>query len=353
MTDIISSNHMSKIFWEVFLIIVLIFLNGFFSLSEIALISSKKSKLRHWAKQGSKRAEAALALTRRSPEMLSTIQIGISVIGIFAGAFGGATLAEYIEGWFSALPALAPYAKALSIALVVLTIAYFSIILGELVPKQIALSNPEKLAVKISWPIQWLMRVMTPLVKPLTASTAFVLRLLGIKPATEQLISEEEIKLLIAEGTETGIFEKSEQRMVESIFYMGNRPIRDFMTARSEIVWLDINDSPSTIQHKITGSVRSVFPVSHGDLDNNVGVVEIKDIITHLFDNGIASINLKRLLQPVMHIDASVPALAAIERLKRSTVRFAIITEMTDDNVVGIVTFHDILEAIVGEIKAV
>lgn len=344
---------MSNFFLEIFLIILLIFLNGFFSLSEIALISSKKSKLRHWSKQGSRRAGAALSLVRRSPEMLSTIQIGITVIGIFAGAFGGATVAEHIERWFSEVPLLVPYAEALSIALVVLTIAYFSIILGELVPKQIALSNPEKLAVKIAWPIQWLMRVMTPLVKPLTASTAFVLKLLRVKPATEQLISEEEIKLLIAEGTESGVFEKSEQRMVESIFYMGNRPIKDFMTARPEVVWMDINDPIAVIRDKIIGSDRSVFPVSNGDLDNNIGVIEIKDITTHLFDNGVTTINLAKLIQPVMHIDAEVPSLAAIERLKRSAMRFALITDKTSNKVVGIVTFHDILEAIVGEIKGV
>lgn len=344
---------MSNIILEIFLIIFLILLNGYFSLSEIALISSKKSKLRHWSKQGNKKAHAALSLTRQSSEMLSTIQIGITTIGIFAGAFGGATVAEHIESWLTTFPILAPYAEALSVALVVIVITYLSLILGELVPKQMALSNPEKLSLKVARPIHYLMGALSPLVKMVSASTVFILRLLRIKPPTEQLISEEEIKLLIAEGTESGVFEKSEQRMVESIFYMGNRPIKHFMTPRQEVVWLDSNDPIAIIRDKIIGSDRSVFPVSDGDLDNNIGVVEIKDITTHLFDNGITTINLSRLIQPVMHIDAEVPSLAAIERLKRSAIRIALITDKTNNKIVGLITFHDILEAIVGEFKGV
>lgn len=344
---------MSKIILQIFLIIFLILLNGYFSLSEIALISAKKSKLRHWSKQGNKKAQVALSLTRQSSEMLSTIQIGITAIGIFAGAFGGATVAEYIERWLASFPLVSSYAEALSVVLVVIVITYFSLILGELVPKQIALSNPEKLSLLVARPIQFLMRAMAPLVKILSASTTLILRLLRIKPATEQPITEEEIKLLIAEGTESGVFEKSEQRMVESVFYMGSKPIKDFMTPRQEVVWLDINDPITIVRDKIIGSDRSIFPVSDGDLDNNIGVVEIKDITTHLFDNGITTINLRRLIQPVMRVDAEVPSLAAIERLKRSSIRIALITDKASDKIVGIITFHDILEAIVGEFKGV
>lgn len=342
---------MLKFFFEIFLIIVVIILNGYFSLSEIALLSAKKSKLRHWSKQGNKKAHGALTLVRQPSEMLSTIQIGITTIGIFAGAFGGATVAEEIENWLVTFPIISAYAQATSVALVVIVITYLSLIIGELVPKQIALSNPEKLALRVAGPIKILMKVASPLVNVLSISTTFVLRLLHIKPAVEQVITEEEIKLLIAEGTESGVFEKSEQKMVESIFYMGNRPIKYFMTPRLEVVWLDVNDSFSTVKDKIVGSDRSVFPVSDGTLDNNIGVIEIKDITTHLFDNGISSINLRALIQPVMKIDSEVPSLVAIERLKRSAIRIALITDRVSNKIVGIISFHDILEAIVGEFK--
>ncbi|MEK7084500.1 MAG: hemolysin family protein [Patescibacteria group bacterium] len=340
-----------KVALEILLIIFIILLNGYFSLSEIALLSAKKSKLRHWSKQGNTKAQEALLLTRQSSKMLSTIQIGITSIGIFAGVFGGATIAEYVESWLVAFPIVSSYAEGISVALVVIVITYLSLIIGELVPKQIALSHPEKLALQVTKSIRIFMKAAAPLVHVLSVSTAFVLRLLRVKPAIEHVITEEEIRLLIAEGTESGVFEKSEQKMVESVFYMGNRPIKDFMTPRREVVWLDVHDSFSTIKDKIIGSDRSVFPVSEGDLDNNIGVVEIKDITTHLFDNGNENIDLQTLIQPVMQIDSEVPSLVAIERLKRSAIRIALITDKTTNKIAGIITFHDILEAIVGEFK--
>ncbi len=342
---------MSNVLVEIVLILALIVLNGYFSLSEIALLSVKKSRLRHLSKQGNTKAQYALFLTRKSPEMLSTIQIGITMIGIFAGAFGGATVAEHMEQWLRQFPIISGYSEPMSVAVVVVVITFLSLVVGELVPKQIALSNPEKLSLKVAGPIKLIMKIATPIVKLLSMSTSALLRLLRITPASEQTVTEEEIKLLIAEGAESGVFERAEQKMVESIFHLGNRPIRDFVTKSKEVVWLDINDTHETIRKKITGSDKSVFPICDGSLDKNLGAIEAKDVLTHLFDNGKDSVNVRSLIQPVMHIDADVPSLVAIERLKRSSVSIVLITEKTSKKVVGIISFHDILEEIVGEFK--
>lgn len=343
---------MPSVVLEIFLILLLIVINGYFSMSEIALLSVKKSRLRHLSKQGNKRAQNALFLTRTSPEMLSTIQVGITMIGIFAGAFGGAMVAEHIERWLLRIPIFSGYSEPISVALVVIVITFLSLVVGELVPKQIALSNPEKLSLSVAGPIKMIMKITTPLVKLLSISTSGLLNLLRIKPISEQVVTEEEIKLLIAEGAESGVFERAEQKMVESIFHLGNRPIRDFMTQSQDVVWLDINDNAENIKRKITGSDRSVFPICNGSLDKNLGAIETKDVLTHLFDNGKENINLQSLIQPVMHIDADLPSLVAIERLKRSSVSIVLITEKKSSRVVGIISFHDILEAIVGEFKS-
>lgn len=344
---------MSNVLAEIVLIIILILLNGYFSMAEIALLSVKKSRLRFLSSQGNVKAQKALFLIRRSPEMLSTIQIGISLIGIFAGAFGGATVAEHIERALLQSPMVAEYAEPVSVLIVVIVITYFSVIVGELVPKQIALSNPEQLSLNVAGPIKTILRLTEPFVKFLSTSTAILLRALRIKPATEQVVTEEEIKLLIAEGAESGVFERSEQKMVESIFHLGNRPIKDFMTPSKEVVWLDINDSIAVIQKKITGSDKSVFPVCDGDINNNVGAIETKDILKHLFTKKHEHLNVRSLVQPVMRIDADVPSLVAIERLKRSSISIVLITEKVSGTVLGIISFHDILEEIVGEFKGV
>lgn len=342
---------MPGILIEISLIIALIILNGYFSMSEIALLSVKKSRLRHLSKQGDKRAKDALFLTRNSSEMLSTIQVGITTVGILTGAFGGATVAEHLEVYLMKFPSLVAYSGAISVTVVVVVITYLSLIIGELAPKQLALSNPEKRSLKVAGVIKMIMKLSIPLVKFLSLSTNGLLKLFRIKPASEQAVTEEEIRLLIAEGAESGVFERAEQKMVESIFRLGNRPIKEFMTSREKVVWLDINDPIEQIRKKITGSDKSVFPICDGSLDKNLGAIETKDVLTHLFDAGFDNINLKSLIQPVIRIDAEVPSLVAIERLKKSSISIVLITEKTSNNIIGIISFHDILEEIVGEFQ--
>ena|SRR3989339_425723 len=343
---------MSTMFFEIIIIIALIVLNGYFSMSEIALLSVKKSRLRHLSKQGDKKAKNALFLTRNSSEMLSTIQIGITTIGILAGAFGGATLAEYLEDYLKQFASISAFSGAISVFVVVIAITYFSLVIGELVPKQIALSNPEKRSLKVAGTIKMILKISSPLVKLLSSSTGALLKLLRIKPASEQTVSEEEIKLLIAEGAESGVFERAEQKMVERIFHLGNRPIKDFMTSREKVVWLDINDPIEEIRRKITTSDKSVFPICDGSLNKNIGAVETKDVLNHLFDRGFDNMDLKSIIQPVIRIDADVPSLVAIERLKKSAISIVLITEKSSDNIIGIISFHDILEEIVGEFQS-
>lgn len=338
---------------EVIVILGLIFLNGYFALAEIALLSVKKSRLQYLAKQGNKKAKKALFLVRHTSEMLSTVQIAITAIGIFAGAFAGATVAEHLETWLALVFPVIVYSEAISVAFVVVIVTYLSLVIGELVPKQIALSNSEKMSLKVAGTIMILMKITTPLVRLLSVSTKRLLALLRIKPVSEQVITEEEIKLLIAEGAERGVFEQSEQRMVESIFHLGNRPIKDFITPSKEIVWLDVNDPIAVSRKKITGSDRSVFPVRDGAMNKNIGAIETKDIAKHLFDYDIEQMDLASLVQPVMSIDADTPSLAAIERLKESAISVALIVDKTSNEIIGIISFHDILEAIVGEFKEV
>lgn len=337
---------------EIIIIIGLIVLNGYFALSEIALLSVKKSRLKYLDKQGNKKAQKALSLIRQSPEMLSTIQIAITAIGIFAGAFGGATVAEYLESWLSKYQPIAAYSEPISVALVVIVITYFSLIIGELVPKQMALSNSEKLSLKVAGTITTLMRISTPLVKLLSVSTTGILKLFRIKPAPEHIITEEEIKLLIAEGAESGTFEKTEQKMVENIFHLGNRPIKDFMTPNKEVVWLDVNDPISVIKNKISTSDGSVFPIYKENIHHPIGgAIETNDVLTHLLTNGLDKMDLKSLIQPVMYIDGNVPSLVAIDRLKKSSISIALVTDNTTNKILGLISFHDILEAIVGEFQ--
>lgn len=336
---------------EILLIIGLIILNGYFSLSEIALLSVKKSHLKFLAKQGNTNAQKALQLIRQPHEMLATIQTAITAVGIFAGAFSGATVAEHFGEWLSTYEPIAAYGEAIGVALVVLIVTYFSLVIGELVPKQMALANSKKLSLQVAGVITMLMKIFAPMVKLLSSSTTRLLKILRVKPAREQVISEEEIKLLIAEGVDSGVFEKSEQKMVESIFYLGNRPIKDFMTPKKAVIWLDISDTAEIIKQKIKNSDRSVFPVSDKTLDNNLGVVEVKDILTHLFDNQTGHIDLRSLVQPVIYIEPDVPSLVAIERLKRSVVSIVFVKGKIPGEIIGIISFHDILEEIVGEFK--
>jgi len=336
---------------KITLIIALIILNGFFALSEIALLSVKKSRLKILVKQGNKKAKKALSLIRRSPEMLSTIQIAITAIGIFAGALGGATIAGYFESWLSIYEPIAAYSKAISITLVVSFITYFSLVIGELVPKQMALVNSEKLSLKVAGTITLLMKIVMPFVTLLSVSTKTVLKLLRIKPAQEQVVTEDQIKTLIAEGVESGSFEKTEQKIVENIFNLGNRPIKDFITTNKEIDWVNSEDSIAVIKNIINKNDSTVLPVYKNSIQHAVGAIEINDVLSNILSSGLDNFNLEAIIQPALYIDADLPSLIAIDRLRKSAIKIAIVEDKKTNKILGIISFQDILEAIIGEFQ--
>ncbi|WP_322806712.1 hemolysin family protein [Thermanaerothrix sp.] len=332
---------------EILIIFLLILLNGFFAMSEMALVSARKVRLQQQAEEGEKGAKTALTLTESPNQFLSTIQIGITLIGILAGALGGATLSGDLAHWLARWPALAPYSQALALAIVVLLTTYFSLVLGELVPKRLALYYPEKIATAVAGPMVTLSRLTAPLVKLLSASTEAGLRLLGIRPTPEPEFTEEDIRGLIEQGTQEGIFESSEQRMVEGVFRLGDRTVDAIMTPRTEIEWLDLDETPQEIVERVLNSRHTRFPVARGDLDSVLGVVSARDVLAQFLRGG--EFDLQPWLQPPLFVPDSMTVLKVLEALRTARVSLALVIDEYG-GVLGMVTHYDVLEAIVGEL---
>jgi len=338
---------MPSVMLEVSVVVLLILLNGIFAMSEIAVVSARKTRLRQWAEEGNAKARAALELANNPNQFLATIQIGITLVGILAGAFGGATIAKELTVILNDISWLAPYSHPLSLALVVGVIAYLSLIVGELVPKRLALNNPERLAMAIAAPMQVLSRVAYPAVHLLGLSTELLLRALGMRPSTEPLVTEEEIRALIEQGTQAGMFEEAEQEMVERVFRLGDRRVSAVMTPRTEIVWLDREASALEIRRTITESAHSRFLVADGSLDNVLGVVHAKDLLAHILGEQV--VNLDATLQQPLYVPESMRALKVLELFKQSGTHIALVIDEYG-GIQGLVTPSDILEAIVGDL---
>jgi len=338
---------MPSVIFEGLVVVLLIFVNGIFAMSEIAVVSARKTRLRQWAEEGNAKARAALELANNPNQFLATIQIGITLVGILAGAFGGATIAKELSVILNDISWLAPYSHPLSLALVVVVIAYLSLIVGELVPKRLALNNPERLAMAIAAPMQVLSRVAYPAVHLLGLSTELLLRALGMKPSTEPLVTEEEIRALIEQGTQAGMFEEAEQEMVERVFRLGDRRVSAVMTPRTEIVWLDREASALEIRRTITESAHSRFLVADGSLDNVLGVVHAKDLLAHILGEQV--VNLDATLQQPLYVPESMRALKVLELFKQSGTHIALVIDEYG-GIQGLVTPSDILEAIVGDL---
>jgi putative hemolysin len=338
---------MPGVLLEVLVIFLLIILNGIFAMSEIAVVSARKTRLQQWAEEGNAKARAALELANDPNQFLSTIQIGITLVGILAGAFGGATIAEELAVILNEIPWLGPYSHLLSLALVVLGITYLSLIVGELVPKRLALNSPERLAAAIATPMKALSRVAYPAVHLLGRSTELLLRLLRIKPSTEPPVTEEEIRALIEQGTQAGMFEEAEQEMVERVFRLGDRRVSAVMTPRTEIVWLDRAASAEELRRIITESAHSRFLVAEGSLDNVLGVVHAKDLLAHILGEQV--VDLSATLQQPLYVPESMRALKVLELFKQSPTHMALVIDEYG-GIQGLVTPSDILEAIVGDL---
>jgi putative hemolysin len=335
---------------EVIVIFLLIIANGLFAMSEIAVISARKVRLEQWANEGDARAGVALELANAPNRFLSTVQVGITLVSTLAGAFGGATIAEQMAVRLETIAFLAPYSHAISLGLVVLGITYFSLVIGELVPKRLALNNPERIASAFGVPMRSLSVIASPVVHLLGLSTDLVLRVLGVRPSGEPPITEEEIKVLIEQGTRAGMFDEAEQDMVERVFRLGDRRVSALMTPRTKIIWLNLEDSAEEIQAKITESIYSRFPVYQGSRDNVLGMIHVKD----LFDRGLGCrpLDLQEVLQHPVFVPESMRALKVLELFKQSGTPIALVIDEYG-HIQGLVTLNDVLEALVGDIPTV
>ncbi len=338
---------MSNVFLELSFILILILLNGVLAMAEIAVVSARKARLQQNLEEGNAKAETALALANEPADFLSTVQVGITLVGVLAGAFGGATIAEHISEWLSRLPGLAPYGDALGVVIVVVTITYLTLILGELVPKRLGLNEPEKISMRIATPMTTLSKLALPIVRFLSISSDLVLRAIGVKPSSEPPVTEEEIKVLIDQGTQAGVFEESEQDMLEAIFRLADRRVGSLMTPRTDVIWLDMEDPWEENLEKIGSRTHSRFPVAYGTLDHVVGVVQAKDILAGALN--IEPQHLKAAMRQPLYMPESMLALKALELFKESRVHSALVIDEFG-GLQGLVTVFDILEAIVGDI---
>jgi putative hemolysin len=340
---------MENIALEIILLLFLILLNGLFSMSEFAVVYARKSRLQPLADDGNQRAQAALDLAEHPVQFLATIQIGITLVGTLIGAIGGATLARHLVPLFAAIPLLAPFAEAISFASVVLLLTFLTLVLGELVPKQLALHSAERLAIALAGPIRTLSNLTSPLTRFLAGSSNLIVRLIGIRPSAEPPVTEDEIKVLIEQGTQAGVFEEAEQEMVKGVFRLGGQRVGALMTPRPDIDWIDLDESPNLIHDQILGSHRTRFPVAQGELDKVLGILHTKDLLAHGFSCDPP--DLRKLLRPPVFIPESAEALQALEQFKETGEHFALVTDEYG-SVAGVISSTDILEAIVGDLPA-
>ena len=335
---------------DILIILLLIVANGLFSGAEIAIISSRRHRLEQLAQKGERSARVALRLAESPNQFLSTVQIGITLIGILSGAVGGATVSRRLDVLLERLPLLAPYSEMLSFALVVAVITFLSVVVGELVPKRLALANPERLACAMAPSMRWLSRVSGPVVHLLSHSTEALVKLLGVSSSSEPDITEDEIKAMIRQGADSGVFEEVEHDMVQRVLRLGDRTIKTLMTPRTDICWLDLEESLETSLQEILESTHSRFPVGRGSLDDCLGVVRVRNLLSAKITG--QSINLEELLQPPLFIAESTRALSVLEHFKRSGIHIALVTDEFG-GVEGLVTLNDLMEGIVGDLPSV
>ena len=329
-------------------VLLLVVLNGLFAMTELAVVSSRRSKLQSRAERGDRGARAALKLSEEPTHFLSAVQVGITLIGILAGAYGQATIAGELEKILSAaFPALAAYTTIFSTALVVICITYISLIVGELVPKRLALIFPETIAAKMAAPISTLAIVLHPFVVLLTASTSGILKLMGVKDRDGSDVTQEEVETMIAEGTSAGLIEPEEQEMIEEILRLGDRPIRVAMTPRHEVYWIALDDTEKQLREEIRACPYSRIVVAReSDVDNPLGVVHKKDLLDSLLTNG--KLDVEPLIQTPAFIPQSTSVLKALGIMKASKVHMAFLVDEFGA-FEGVVTATDLLEMIAGD----
>jgi putative hemolysin len=337
-------KNMSEFWNDILIIILLIFVNGLLALSEAAMLSVRKARLQQRINEGDKRARLALKLAENPNRFLSTIQIGITVIDVLVGAISGATVAKLLAGIFAGIPALARFSDTIGLVVVVATVSYLSIVLGELVPKRMAMQNADRVASIIAGPMYFVSIFFTPFVWLLGKSTDLILHLFGVKHTDDIYVTEEELLVQLDQGTQAGIFEEAEQDMVEGVFSLSDQRVNALMTPRNEIVWLDVNDSVAKIHQKVKESPFSRFPVAEDSLDNVLGIIKAKELLLAHLKKGS---DLRLIVRPPIHIPETAFGSRALEMFRESKRELMLVLD--EFGVVqGLITLADILEEIVG-----
>jgi len=328
---------------EVFIILALIILNGLFSMAEIALISSRRARLESQAARGDDDAKKALELSNHPDSFLSTVQIGITVISVLTGIFSGDSFKQPLREWLERFEVIRPYSASIATTLIVIVLTYVSLVLGELVPKRIGLSNPEKIAKLAVKPMRVVMWITYPFIWFLSKSAFLILKILGVR-GNETQVTEDEIKAIISEGTEHGAIEEAEQEIIERVFHLSDRNITSLMTHRTDIVWLDGNKTVGEVKKDLTELVHSIYPVCEEEIDNIKGVVSLKELFSADTDATVFSI-----MKKAMYVPENNTAYQVLEKFRQTKIHQCFIVDEYG-TVQGLMTLNDILEAIVGDI---
>jgi putative hemolysin len=334
---------------SILILAVLLILNGVFAMSELAMMTSRQSRLQQSAKAGSRGAAAAVALAREPTRFLSTVQVGITLIGILAGAFGENAFSGKLEPLVSRVPGLEPYADTIALALVVLLITYFSLVVGELVPKRIALAYPEMIASTISRPLNVLSIITAWPVKVLTVSTEVLLKILRIKPQGGDDVSEDDVKALISRAATTGIFTLQELKLFQQTMRAGDLVVRDLMVSRADIIWIEEDEPIDAVRVLVGTSPHSHFPICRGNIDNLVGVVHVKDLIAYGLIAG-KDFKVAVVAQKPLFVPEKMPALRLLDQFQSTQNHIAFVVDEFGGTL-GMLTFNDVTRAIVGDVS--
>lgn len=334
---------------EILIILGLILLNGLFAMAEIAMVSFRRSKLEHAAANGDKKAARALEMANKPGKFLSTVQIGMTLINIFTGVYSGASIASKVSVWLDQFKLLAPYSGTIAITLVVFIITFFTLIVGEIVPKQVGLIRAETVARKVAFPLRIFSIIAQPLIWLLAKPGEWLIKVLNIQPNEDSKVTEDEIKAIIKEGTEDGEIQEIEQDIVERVFHLGDRKAGSLMVHRTELVYLDVNDSEEKNKNKIINNLYNVYPVCDGNLDKILGIVYIKDLFTNILKQERFDI-LKYIKEPLFILESNT-AYEVLEKFRESKRHFGLVIDEYG-SVIGLVTLNNLLTTLVGEIPA-